>query len=236
MSGTKRFLGDEIRAAYQGAGGRAYFGEFAQDEHAKMAIARQRARKLQPHVRPTDSVLEYGVGMGYNLRFLRCSEKWGFDLSETFHEDCARAGITLVYALSALGDRKFDVVICHHVLEHVPDPVDTLGEIGSLLGQDGQLLLHVPFETRRRYRRFSTGDTAHHLFSWNAQTLGNLLQATGFDVVNVRVQPFSYERRLAPLARAGDAVYRGGLWLLRLLRPENEVFAIAKRRSSGRKT
>ena len=222
-----RTTAEGIRETYRGESGQVYAREFAQDEQAKIAIARERARKLQPHVPADASVLEYGVGQAYNLRFLQCRERWGFDVHDSFRDDCTRAGVTLVNSIDAFKGRTFDVVLCHHVLEHVPNPVATLNEIAGLLKPGGRFLLYVPFESRRRYRRYITPDPAHHLFSWNAQTIGNLLEATGFRIVDVRVQKFSYERRLAPLARFGTWAYRGGLYLLRTIRPEDEVFAVA---------
>jgi len=41
------------------------------------------------------------------------------------------------------------------------------------------------------------------------------------------VRPFSYERRLAFLARLSLSLYWAGLFFLRLLRPENEIFLLA---------
>ena len=87
------------------------------------------------------------------------------------------------------------------------------------------MLIFVPFETRRRYRRFESGDPNHHLFSWNAQSLGNLLSRTGLVLEDLAVGPFGYERRLAPLARFGAPLYHLGLRALRRLRPEDELRA-----------
>ena len=213
------------RAQYEGKAGRQYHATV----HATAAstteiVARQRARKFQPLVGPTDVVFEYGVGTGLNLRFLRCGRRIGYDISDAGRDACAQAGIEFVSELSLAPD-DVSVVICHHALEHVPDPLECLEQMYHLLRPGGRLLLSVPFETLPRYRHYVPDEPNHHLFSWNALTLGNLVAVAGFEVRDVRIGPFGYEQRLAFLARyAGDRAYRAGLAVVRALRPANEVF------------
>ncbi len=42
-------------------------------------------------------------------------------------------------------DQTFDVVICNHVLEHVPDDLKAMKEIHRVLKEDGWAVLQVPF-------------------------------------------------------------------------------------------
>ena len=204
--------------AYRGEQGKEYHRLLDAGAFACDVIARERVRKLQPLVGPGDRVLEYGVGNGHNLRRLRCAEKTGYDLNEAGREACENAGIEFITSREALAGREFDVVICHHVLEHVADPLATLREIERYLNTGGRLLLFVPFETRRRYRTYVPEDPNHHLYSWNVQSLGNLLALGECAIEQIEVRPFSYERRLAFLARLGMPAYRLGLRALRMLR------------------
>jgi SAM-dependent methyltransferase len=216
---------DRARAVYRGAAGNTYFKTLDGDAFTQAVVARERARKVQPHVRSDDRVLEYGVGGGYNLRFVRCRERWGYDLNEAGRDACVDAGIRFVTDPGALTPASFDVVVCHHVLEHVPDPMRTIQELETLARPGGTVLIFVPFETRRRYREHRPDDPNHHLFSWNVQSLGNLLSRSGLHLDTIGVRAFSYERRLAPLARLGTGAYRLGLTVLRRLRREDELFA-----------
>jgi SAM-dependent methyltransferase len=43
-----------------------------------------------------------------------------------------------------MGDASFDLVICSHVLEHVPDDRAALGEFRRVLADGGEILLHTP--------------------------------------------------------------------------------------------
>lgn len=200
---------------------------FSADPFVAEAVARQRARKLSRVIAPEDTVFEYGVGTGLNLRFLTCRRRVGYDVSESAGEHCRQFGIEHVADLADLAGETFSVVLCHHVLEHTADPVGTLRELGRCLSPDGRLIVYVPFEFNRRYRRYWPDDPNRHLFSWNCLTLGNLVSAAGFTVTRAAVHGYGYEQRLARLARLGMGLYRLALAAARLLRPCDEVELIA---------
>ena len=46
-------------------------------------------------------------------------------------------------------DASFDAILCVEVLEHVPDPLAALRELGRLLKPNGQLILTAPFCSSR---------------------------------------------------------------------------------------
>lgn len=157
-------------------------------------IARVRSEKIQPHVRPTDRVLEYGVGLGWNLAALDCAYRAGYDIGEFLEEPVGKHGIEFVHRTDALTKESFDVVLCHHVLEHTLSPAAVLSEVRQLLRPQGKLLLYVPYEKERRYRTFNASEPNHHLYSWNVQTLGNLVQECGMSVQQGSIEMFSYDR------------------------------------------
>jgi hypothetical protein len=220
-----------VRQRYEGSAGRKYHESVhSRSNDVAAVVARHRVRKFQPHVRPSDVVLEYGVGSGFNLQYLRCQRRIGFDASESCRSPCERAGIEFIASLTDVPVTP-SMIICHHTLEHVPDPFACLEQMRDLLAIGGRLILCVPFETHSLYRRYVPDDPNHHLFSWNALTLGNLVSDAGFVVDHVRINPFGYEQRLAPLARLlGDRAYRLGLACIRTIRPADEVFLLAARR------
>ncbi|MDV7144299.1 class I SAM-dependent methyltransferase [Tropicimonas sp. TH_r6] len=194
------------------------------------AMARNRARKLGAHIGPTDTVLEIGIGLGTNLAALHAAEKVGQDIGSFSASACATLGIPFVQELDELDGRRFSVILMHHVLEHVPDPMGLLQEAERFLAPGGKLLIYVPNDSRGRERRYIEEEPNHHLYSWSALTLGNLIKAAGFELDRIGTGPFGYERRLAPVARSGDPTYRLALAALRFLRPVSEIRAIARPR------
>jgi SAM-dependent methyltransferase len=189
-------------------------------------IAQSRAKKIAPHINPTDTVFEYGVGWGWNLGALKCARKFGFDISNIVREKVTARGIEWISAPDKFAEGSADVVICHHTLEHLLDPVAGLKQIKRLLRADGKLLLFVPFERESKYTRFDPAEPNHHLYSWNAQTLGNLVQETGFKVVEATVAPFGYDRFSAVWAARLNVGHFGFKFIrscAHLLKPAFEV-------------
>ncbi len=218
---------ETARAAYQGQSGRAYHQEKrGLPSEALPWVIRVRAERFQPDVTRTDAVLELGCGAGWNLAGLLCARRVGFDVAGELRAEVEAAGIEFSESTRGFSDGAFDVVVCHHALEHVPDPLATLEEAHRLLRSGGRLLLTVPHETERRYRRFRADEPNHHLFSWNPQTLGNLVRVAGFGFETVALRRYGYDRRAALLAsrfRCGETGFRWIRATLQCCVPLHEV-------------
>ncbi|MBN9690118.1 MAG: class I SAM-dependent methyltransferase [Verrucomicrobia bacterium] len=216
-------------SAYVGQAGQAYHdGKRAVPVRAIPWITRARAELFQSQVSATDVVLEWGCGFGWNLAELRCARKLGHDVAVQLAPSVQAFGAEFVADPRALAVQSCDAIVCHHALEHVPDPRDVLVAIRRLLKPQGRLLLAVPFEQERRYRRFDPSEPNHHLYSWNVQTLGNLLTVAGFQIRRLGLRRYGYDRRAALLALRlglGEAGFRGIRGLLQFVRPLQEIAA-----------
>ena len=222
---------DTAKDHYQAERGRAYHGvKRGVPAIAYDWIARLRAEKFSSNVSSHDDVLEYGVGSGWNLAALNCKRRVGYDVSEFLEQAVRGQNIEFVSTTSRFADSSFDVVICHHTLEHVFHPVETLREIKRLLKARGKLLLFVPYEKESRYRRFDPAEPNHHLFSWNVQTLGNLVSEVGFEIRSGEIGEFGYDRFSATKAvklKLGETGFRAIRRLGHLVRPAKEVRVVA---------
>lgn len=220
---------------YRDAAGRQYHGvKRALPAEALPWVARLRAEKFRSFVRPADTVLEFGVGAGWNLRELSCARKIGYDVATFLEADLRSAGIEFHPSIQDLPDALADVLICHHALEHVLEPAKVLGELERLLKPGGALLLHVPLETRRKYRRFDPAEPNHHLYSWNVQTLGALVSQCGWQVESAGVGRFGYDRFAGVWAlrlKIGERGFRLLRGLMHAARPEREVRIVARLKS-----
>ncbi|MGI8966290.1 MAG: class I SAM-dependent methyltransferase [Limisphaerales bacterium] len=197
-------------------------------------ICELRAKKFQPHVSPDSVVFEYGVGYGWNLAHLSCRRKIGCDISPLLETEVQKLDIEFVYTAEEIPEATADVVICHHALEHLSSPSEALAQMHRILKPNGSLLLFVPYEKERRYRRFNAAEPNHHLFSWNVQTLGNLVATCGFTFVEGGLQKFRFDRfaaRVARKLRIGRAGYFAIRSLALLIAPEYEIRLVAKKNS-----
>lgn len=93
-----------------------------------------------------------------------------------------------------LDDATYDIVICSHVLEHIPDDRKALGELWRILAPGGKLLVMVPealdgrpsdedpsvTTNEGRERRFGQWD---HVRLYARQELPERLATPGFEVV-----------------------------------------------------
>jgi SAM-dependent methyltransferase len=216
---------------YQGEAGRRYhLDKRGVPAVAFPWIARLRAAKFAPYVRSTDVVFEFGVGAGWNLAALDCAQRVGHDVTEFLEPELRGHGIKFVSATPQLDSASVDVAICHHTLEHVLDPAAVLRELHRLLRPRGTLLLAVPFEKELRYRRYHPDEPNHHLFSWNPQTLGNLVVDTGFKLDSITLGQFGYDRFASVWATRfalGERGFRSFRALAHRLQPGREVRLVA---------
>ena len=115
-----------------------------------------------------------------------------------------------------------------HTLEHVVSPWDVLMEMRRLLRNGGRLIVCVPFEIQHSYRHFDPANLHQHVYSWNPQSLGMLLTKAGFQLDELGVRRFGYDRFTARLLMGArnDLLYHIVHYILLRLRPRYEVMAV----------
>lgn len=147
-------------------------GRISYDQQSKTRINRE---ALQPFLRERKrervDVLDYGCGWGTLLLSLprRAIHAHAYDISRAAlrnlttaarlaGRDIAPAALEASGALTAC---RYDVVVCSHVLEHVPSDAELLREIARALRPGGTLLVNVPINERwpdpKHVRRYDVG-------------------------------------------------------------------------------
>jgi SAM-dependent methyltransferase len=154
-------------------------------------------------------VLEFGGGLGYNLitasKFYDCCMIEPSDFGRQFAK---KFGIKSFYDIPELlqnNKEKFDKILCRHVLEHLENPKETLVKLKELLKEDGELILILPYEKKKRPLN---REIDYHLYCWTPRTAYNLLRSAGFNNISYKYNFFTGRRFFIPLYKLfGIKVY-----------------------------
>jgi len=137
-------------------------------------------------------ILDVGCGLGFLLSAL--GEKWqrhGVEVSEYAAAHASKWGtIHHGQLLEAGFDAEFfDVVVMHHVIEHMPDPIEQLCEVSRVLRPGGRLLFATPdFESgcaRRFGDRYRLLHDTTHIRLFSADSAHRLLRDMGFVIDHI---------------------------------------------------
>jgi SAM-dependent methyltransferase len=151
------------------------------------------------------SMLDFGCGRGESMQIAR--EMGMSPVGTDTDPECVRLGSSYgpTYLLNALdplrqfGEKSFDLVVCMHVLEHVPNPKETLVALCKIARK--RVIVAVPnlgvFGDLLRPNRWVGPINEGHLQSWNHSHFKNLAEnhcglrilQWGFDAV--RIPPFT---------------------------------------------
>ncbi len=138
--------------------------------------------------------VDLGCGDGEHLGWLSAHADaiYASDYNLLRLERAAAKGIASVVAMADLtaypaADDSFDLVFCHHVIEHIPDVDAALREIQRILAPGGTALIGTPNEGAGFWRlayRLSPESrrSTDHVQFFTAASLGGRLRAAGFEL------------------------------------------------------
>ncbi len=158
---------------------------------------------LRRHVGNPGSIMDIGCGSG-GLLYLARKEGWqvrGMELTEKAARDIGEdQGIDVIVGnfleYDSPENEQYDVVVLRHVLEHLPDSLLAMGQIGNLLKDNGLALLEFPntrsvsYAIKRvlknrglRHKKFSEDWRPGHCNEFCRESFEYLLGRTGFELV-----------------------------------------------------
>jgi SAM-dependent methyltransferase len=125
------------------------------------------------------SILDYGSGAGTLVAFLRKQGFWrvvGFDAYAKESD----------LVVNELPDGPFDLVMMHHVLEHLDNHVDALASVVERLTPAGKVLIRMPLVDSWAYREYGSDwvglDPPRHLLLHTSKSLRLLGERVGLVV------------------------------------------------------
>lgn len=138
-------------------------------------------------------ILDVGCGAGYFLEraVKRGWDGHGIDFGSWVRKATAVRGLTNVYVGSIFDCKfmngSFDVVSASQVLEHLPNPKRDLEEIRRIIRPGGLIYANVPnyqcLSILLRRDDFELNEPPQHVNYFTPKTLKNLLQKSGFEVL-----------------------------------------------------
>lgn len=199
---------------------------------------RYQCRYFQPFCAEDKDLLDFGCANGLMLRTLAARRRIGVEVNPLCLAECRAlndatgVAVEVHKGLDEVASESVDVVISNHALEHVPDPSAVLREMRRVLRAKGALILVTPFDDFRSagHRTWRPGDKNHHLFTWSPLNLGNLVDESGFQVVESRICTSAWSPRFFWVCRTlGMRAFRAACFLCSVLKHSREVLCVAVR-------
>jgi len=156
---------------------------------------------------------------GYEVRGVEVSDEAAEFARKKFSLDVVTGDLRS----ARFADGSFDIVFMADVLEHLPDPVATLGEIRRVLREGGLAVVICPTQTNTLFsrmgffvysllgRRATVQLPPYHLFEYRPGSLRKLITGSGFSIlkeVSSAIPPGELALRGPVLERAGKRLFQ----------------------------
>lgn len=156
--------------------------------------------------------LDFGCGLGISLKLLSAAgiEAIGFDPSNVRTTYAENAGYIMVTDETYLKRyAPYDIIICDNVLEHVPEPSQTVASLASLCYDRSLLYISVPnYEEKYILKQLSSLEQGlpldmtlnpwEHLNYFDTKSLDCLMENSGFTRIPAAVLPGPLDIGLRP--------------------------------------
>ena len=142
-------------------------------------------------------ILDFGCGSGLwllRMKHLGFSNLFGHDFDYGIWKDIRDRGISISTGeIDNIPKVPFGCVRLHHVLEHLPNPIETLTRLGQMLAPGGSLVVGVP-----NYGAWSAQALAghwpalvlpHHLNHFTDKSLRLAVERAGFRPIETQRNP-----------------------------------------------
>ena len=155
-------------------------------------------------------VLDFGCGSGGFLLHARglASTVNGVELEKRLQQHFKNSSLEVFSRLEEMpADEQYDIITAFHVIEHLPDPRDTLQKLSKHLRDGGEIVIEVPNANDALltvYRNEAFSNFAYwscHLYLFTVETLVRLSRQAGLTALYIKqIQRYPLSNHLNWLA------------------------------------
>jgi len=101
-------------------------------------------------------VLDFGCGFGVTLKLMAAVglNAFGLDTSKSRSAYLKEQSMQILPSFDSAAEYKpFDIIVCDNVLEHVPNPRESIAQLAGMCRRDGLLYISVPSYEKSRIRK-----------------------------------------------------------------------------------
>lgn len=152
-------------------------------------------------VKPSRSlrILDVGSGSGnlvYALKDLGFRSVLGIDPYLESDRIYPNGAVVKKQSLEQV-DGNWDLIMFHHVFEHMSDPFTVLQEVRRLISDNGRCLLRIPTVTSEAWDIYRTNwvqlDAPRHFFLHSHQSIRHLASSTGFTIESLTCDSTAFQ-------------------------------------------
>jgi SAM-dependent methyltransferase len=137
-------------------------------------------------------ILDVGCGSGWPLSLLRkVGMKNLVGLDPYMSHEVIEEGFQILKKtiLDLPNDQEFDLVMFNHSLEHIPDQLETILKVSSIMARDGVCLVRIPVKTDHLFNLYGVNwvqiDAPRHFFIHTLESFNFLVNKAGLVVRDV---------------------------------------------------
>lgn len=146
-----------------------------------------------PGFTKTSAVLDVGCGTGWlikKLSNLGFKNLTGIDLFIDCKDEVNTEKLKIVKTdIFDISD-KYDLIMFHHSLEHMPDPASVINKASQLLNKDGTIIIRVPIISSFAFKKYGIDwvnfDAPRHLFNFSLSSLEYIADSAHLKINKVK--------------------------------------------------
>lgn len=140
-------------------------------------------------------ILEIGCGNGDRLALLKKLgwQTLGIEPDAKSTEIARARGLEIInqpFKVGLVPENSIDAILLCHVIEHLPDPIETLKECYRILRPGGSLILLTPNTRSLGHNKFTKHwlhlDPPRHLYLFNSDCIQAMMKLAGFEKISTK--------------------------------------------------